>query len=89
MYVAGIFLGGAYGFVITIGLKNISERVSSAHRGTAVGVYYVLTYIGFSVPFVYALIAKRHGDIPTMHMLAVAGVACVPVRAIVTRFEPK
>ncbi|MDB4943803.1 MAG: major facilitator superfamily 1 [Labilithrix sp.] len=87
-FVAGILVGGGYGLVITTGLKSLAQRVSSEHRGTAVGVYYVLTYIGFALPFVHATVAKHLGDVRTLQITGAACLACVGVRAIVARFDP-
>ncbi len=74
MFAVAILVGAGYGLVMTTGLLEISERVAQESRGTAVGIYYVLTYVGFALPFVHALAARRLGDATT---LAVAGAAAV------------
>jgi uncharacterized membrane protein len=68
---------------MTTGLLEISERVATESRGTAVGIYYVLTYLGFSLPFVHANAARRLGDATTLQMVAVVALACLAIRALV------
>jgi sugar phosphate permease len=76
-------VGFAYGVVMTAGLAEVSDRVPPQARGTAVGIYYVLTYIGFSLPFLHAKLARGWGDRGAL--LATAGVAATSllVRAVV------
>ena len=76
-------VGAGYGLVMTTGLLEISERVARPSRGTAVGIYYVITYLGFSLPFVHANVARRLGDATTLRLTAVAAVACLALRALV------
>ena len=66
MFAVAVLLGAGYGLVMTTGLLEISERVPQESRGTAVGIYYVLTYVGFTLPFIEALAAKHVGDAPTL-----------------------
>jgi predicted MFS family arabinose efflux permease len=49
---AAVFLGLAYGLCLVSGLSQ-AERVAGARdRGAVVACYYVLTYLGFAVPYV-------------------------------------
>jgi MFS family permease len=83
VFAAAVLLGGGYGLVMTTGLLEISERVPQESRGTAVGIYYVLTYIGFTLPFVEALAAKRIGDARTLALTGGAAVACLLIRGAI------
>jgi MFS family permease len=83
VFAVAVLLGAGYGLVMTTGLLEISERVAQESRGTAVGIYYVLTYIGFTLPFVEALAAKRLGDATTLALAGAAAVACLLIRAVI------
>jgi MFS family permease len=78
--VAGL-AGVGYGFVMTSGLAEVGERVPRHARGTAVGAYYVLTYLGFALPFIHATCAGRAGDAPTLRVTAAVAVGCLLTRA--------
>ena len=82
---AAILIGAGYGLVMTTGLREVSERVTREHRGTAVGTYYVLTYLGFAVPFVHAVVAKVWGDVATSFAAGFAVIASLAVRAAIAR----
>lgn len=89
VFVAGVFLGAAYGLVITTGLREVSTQVSSRARGTAVGVYYVLTYIGFGLPFVHAIAAKSSDNAAPLEWTAAVAIGCAVIRALTRRaFSP-
>ena len=83
VFAVAILVGAGYGLVMTTGLLEISERVAQASRGTAVGIYYVLTYIGFALPFIHALAARRLGDATTLAVAAAAAVASMGIRAFI------
>jgi MFS family permease len=80
---AAILTGTGYGLVMTTGLREVSERATNETRGTAVGIYYVLTYIGFALPFVQAKAASALGDVATLEWTAAAAVGCLALRGIV------
>jgi MFS family permease len=80
---AALLVGSGYGLVITTGLREIAERVPKEHRGTSVGIYYVLTYIGFALPFVHALFAKSFGDVLALRVTGAAAIASLLVRGVV------
>jgi len=85
VFAVAVLLGAGYGLVMTTGLLEISERVPQESRGTAVGIYYVMTYIGFTLPFIDALAAKRLGDPPTLALAGGAAVLSLGIRAIMLR----
>jgi len=76
-------VGFGYGVVMTAGLGEVAARVPRQARGTAVGIYYVLTYVGFALPFAHAKLAKGWGDRGTLRATALLAVACLLARAAV------
>ena len=82
VFVASLFTGAGYGLVVTMGLRELAERVAPERRGTTVGIYYVLTYVGFSLPFVHAVIARQIGDVLTLRLAAVLALVCLIVRSL-------
>jgi MFS family permease len=78
-----LLVGAGYGLIITTGLIEVSERASRQARGTIVGIYYVLTYVGFALPFVHATLARRLGDATTLLAAAITAVICLVLRAMV------
>ena len=88
VFAASALTGAGYGLVMTGGLVEVGERVPRHARGTAVGAYYVLTYVGFALPFVHARWAARAGDAATLRVTAAAAVASLVVRAVVKARRP-
>lgn len=82
---AAVLIGAGYGLVITTGLREVAERVRADTRGTAVGVYYVLTYVGFALPFVHAIAAKTLGDVLSLRVTGALALGSLVVRALVRR----
>lgn len=78
---AAALVGAGYGLVMTTGLREVQARVAGPARGTAVGAYYVLTYVGFSFPFVHASLARRLGDPTALALLGAALVGSLAARA--------
>jgi MFS family permease len=83
VFAAAALAGAGYGLVMTTGLREVSDRVPSRARGTAVGLYYVLTYVGFALPFLHATVAARPGagDAATLETTAAAALVCLLIRA--------
>jgi hypothetical protein len=84
-FAVAVLEGAGYGLVMTTGLVDIGARVSRSARGTAVGIYYVLTYLGFSLPFIQASAAlqRRLGDAGALDRIAVAAFASLGLRSLV------
>ena len=80
-FLVALLVGGGYGLVMTTGLREVQERVSEGARGTAVGIYYVLTYIGFALPFVHATGAKSVGDVVMLGLTAIAAAGSLVLRS--------
>ncbi|HEY4016592.1 MAG TPA: MFS transporter [Polyangiaceae bacterium] len=83
VFAAAILTGVGYGLVMTTGLREVAERATDETRGTAVGIYYVLTYIGFALPFVHAKAATALGDVATLELTAAAAAGCLVLRGVV------
>ena len=85
VFAAAVFAGAGYGLVMTTGLREVSERVPSRARGTAVGLYYVLTYVGFALPFLHATVASGRGagDVATLQTTAAAALVCLLIRTAI------
>ena len=84
VFPAAMLAGTGYGLVMTGGLAEVARRVPGHVRGTAVGIYYVLTYIGFSLPFIHARVAGRAGgDARALRVTALVALGCLLVRAAV------
>jgi predicted MFS family arabinose efflux permease len=49
---AAVFLGLAYGLCLVSGLSQAERLAGARDRGAVVACYYVLTYLGFAVPYV-------------------------------------
>ena len=74
-------VGGGYGLIMTSGLAEVAARAPARVRGTAVGVYYVLTYVGFALPFLQAKLAQDWTDRGTLRGVAAVVAVCLVVRA--------
>ncbi len=83
VFLAAPLLGCAYGLVITTGLREVAQRVNARERGTVVGMYYVLTYLGFAMPFLHATVARKLGDVGTLAGISVAVLVCLGIRAAI------
>ena len=81
-FAVALLVGAGYGLVMTTGLRQVSQRVPQHARGTVVGLYYVLTYVGFALPFVYALAARTLGDVRTLQFTALVASGCLALRVL-------
>ncbi|MFD5867873.1 MFS transporter [Corynebacterium sp. NPDC060344] len=71
--VASMLLGTAYGLCLREGLLDIETFSPPQRRGTAIGIYYVFTYLGFGLPVLLeALLPIAGPSIPLFVLAAVA-----------------
>ena len=70
---ASMALGTAYGLCLREGLLDIETFTPAGKRGTAVGIYYVATYLGFGLPVLLESLLPIAG--PTIPLLVLAAVA--------------
>jgi hypothetical protein len=58
LLVVAPILGAAYGVCMTAGLQMVQRLARPDARGGITGLYYVLTYIGFAMPYLLALATR-------------------------------
>ncbi|MEY8566478.1 MFS transporter [Corynebacteriaceae bacterium 7-707] len=73
-------LGTAYGIMMVSGLREVQRIAAPEELGTLTAVFYALTYLGFFVPFVIALVAPVVGYVT---VFVVGAVVCL-LSAVVT-----
>jgi MFS family permease len=66
-------LGAAYGICLTAGLRSVQAIAPPHARGGLTGLYYVLTYLGFAAPYLFALATRAA---PPWSWLLVTAAAC-------------
>lgn len=64
-------LGVGYGVCMTSGLRNVELLAKPEARGGMTGLYYVLTYIGFAVPYIVAQLTRTIDPASTLVGIAV------------------
>lgn len=69
-------LGVAYGICLTAGLRGAQAIAPPHARGGTTGLYYVLTYLGFAAPTLFALAGRDHGA-PQRSLLLTAALAAL------------
>ena len=77
---AAVLLGVGYGVCMTSGLRLVEALSRPETRAGLAGLYYVLTYAGFTTPLLLAL-AARHVA-PTATLLGVAALALCAAAAL-------
>lgn len=82
LFAAAPLLGAGYGLVVTEGLRALERDVPAERRGGIVGAYYVLTYVGFALPFVHAVAARSLGDVLALRAWAVLALASLALRVM-------
>jgi hypothetical protein len=80
LLVVASLLGAAYGTCMTAGLQAVQRIAPPASRGGLTGLYYVLTYVGFSAPYLLALAARAVA--PELALAITAGAALVVAAAL-------
>ncbi len=83
--VASMLLGTAYGLCLREGLLDIETFSPPKHRGTAIGIYYVFTYLGFGLPVLLEWLLPIAGPSVPLFVLAVVAVGSATVRALQLR----
>jgi MFS family permease len=75
--VAAPLLGAGYGGCLISGLRFIETNTQPSTRGRVTGLYYAMTYLGFSAPLALAALARHIGD--TASLLVLFALAIVPL----------
>ena len=73
-------LGVAYGACLVAGLRFVETRSLPGQRGRAIGIFYVLAYLGFAAPLGMAALARRWGDLPTLGLATLLVLGSLAVR---------
>ncbi len=73
-------LGAAYGICLTAGLRSVQVIAPAHARGGLTGLYYVLTYLGFAAPYLFALASRAMA--PWSSLLVTAAVAAAMATAM-------
>lgn len=68
--VCSVVLGCAYGLCLGQGLRDVEHLAPLASRGVATGLFYVVSYSGFALPFVLNTYEDRLGASAPMYVLA-------------------
>jgi MFS family permease len=76
-----VVLGTAYGIMMVSGLREVQRIAAPGELGSLTAVFYALTYLGFFVPFVIALVAPVVGYVTVFVVGAVVCVVSVAVTA--------
>lgn len=73
-------LGAAYGVCMTSGIQSVQSLARPEARGGVMGLFYLLTYLGFAAPYLLAVALKWMPPVLALEM--VAGVSLVTALAI-------
>ncbi|MFT3697462.1 MAG: MFS transporter [Kofleriaceae bacterium] len=83
LLVVAAVLGVGYGVCMTSGLRNVELLAKPATRGGLTGLYYVLTYVGFAVPYILAIVTSSIAPATALEILAgLAVMAAIALRKI-------
>ena len=74
LLVAAAVLGVGYGVCMTSGLRNVEALASPETRGAITGLFYVLTYVGFAVPYLLALVTRSVSPATALVVLGVLAI---------------
>ncbi|WP_297008048.1 MFS transporter [uncultured Corynebacterium sp.] len=85
MIPTAMVLGTAYGIMMVSGLREVQRIAPPDELGALTGIFYSLTYVGFFVPFVIALIAPHTGYVPVFLFGTAVTLISVPLVLSVTR----
>ncbi|GAB3593569.1 MFS transporter [Corynebacterium faecale] len=83
--VASLFLGAAYGISLREGLLGIETYTPTGRRGTAIGIYYVFTYLGFGLPVLLDALLPTMGATLPLLLVAALAVGSAVIRTVQIR----
>jgi Major Facilitator Superfamily len=82
---AALPLGAGYGMCLVSGLHETERLAVSSERGATVAVYYALTYVGFSVPYLVSILA---GALSGSAILGLFALLALAVLVSLSRAKP-
>lgn len=77
-----VVLGTAYGIMMVSGLREVQRIAAPGELGALTAVFYTLTYLGFFVPFIIALVAPTVGYVA---VFTVGAAVCVVSMVLTAR----
>ncbi len=80
LLVVAPLLGAAYGVCMTSGIQSVQRLARPEARGGVLGLYYLLTYVGFLAPYLLAVATRAVA--PAVALEAVAGVSLITALVI-------
>jgi len=75
-FAVAVLLGCAYGIAVVSGLLEVQRIAEPDELAGLTGVYYALTYLGFTLPLIMASLSVWFGYVQMLLGLAVLAVAC-------------
>ncbi len=85
--VCSVILGSAYGLCLGQGLRDVDRMAPLATRGVATGLFYVVSYSGFALPFVLNTYEGSLGASAPMYVLAALAAVTAITRLRLVRRE--
>lgn len=79
--VCSLVLGVSNGLCLRTGLLDLSTLAPPDRRGLVGGIFYVVTYFAFALPFVLEMVTPRLGDAPPFFALAGLALCTAALRA--------
>ena len=80
-----IMFGCAYGLCLGQGLGDVERLAPRSRRGVATGIFYVVTYSGFALPFVLNTYVDTLGASAPLYVLATLAAASALARVVQVR----
>ena len=80
LLVVAPLLGSAYGVCMTSGIQSVQRLARPEARGGVMGLFYLLTYVGFLAPYLLALATRA--VTPAVALEAVAAVSLITALVI-------
>lgn len=77
-----IVFGCAYGLCLNQGLRDLETLAPRSSRGTATGIFYIVTYSGYGLPFILNAFQDQIGTVTPMFALAALAVASAGARVV-------
>jgi hypothetical protein len=84
--VAAVILGAGYGLCLVFGLTEVSRIAGDGELAGLTAVFYALTYIGFTTPYLLALL-EHVAALPVL-LIALAVLAAVTLAVVRTPADP-
>jgi hypothetical protein len=84
--VVALVLGAGYGLCLVFGLTEVTRIAGDGELAGLTAVFYTLTYVGFSTPYLLALL-EHVAALPVL-LIALAVLAAVTLAAVSTQASP-